>query len=171
MRDSQRSAVYAAESLTRRLCDTDAPTITTHGSTIAVPVERRFAGLDSIQRYVDAVLELAWIRRTWPARALVPIIVRERQGNSGAHYERLTATIAIPPYRHNRAWAMRELVVLHELAHHLAADDALAAHGPEFVTRFTTLTEQIIGPEAGFLLRVTMRDCGVRMAPSARRPL
>jgi putative metallohydrolase (TIGR04338 family) len=164
-RDSQRSAVYAAESLARRLCDAGTATITIHGSTITVPTERRFADLDAVQRYVDAVLALAWVRRTWPVRARIPVLVRERNGNAGAHYERLTATIAIPPHRHNHAWAMRELVVLHELAHHLAVDEALAAHGPEFVTRFTTLAEKIAGPEAGFLLRVTMGDCGVRMAP------
>jgi putative metallohydrolase (TIGR04338 family) len=58
---------------------------------------------------------------------------------------------------------MRELVVLHELSHHLA-DEPEVAHGPEFVGRMLTVVDGIVGPEAALLLRVTLLDNGVRMA-------
>jgi putative metallohydrolase (TIGR04338 family) len=170
-RDVQRSKVYDAEALVRRIYDraarTGSRTISAYGSTLHLPIERRFASVDSIQRYVDAVLTLNWVRTCWSDRAAVAVQVRERRGYAAAHYERLTATIAIPPYQHNRAWAMRELVVLHELAHHLEPDAFAAAHGPRFVGRFTTLVSEVIGPETGFLLTATMRDGGIQITTDA----
>jgi putative metallohydrolase (TIGR04338 family) len=160
--------VYAAESLVCRIFDTadrtDTRTVELHGSTFTLPVERRFASVDSVQRYVDQVLGLAWVRATWPQRSASPVTVRPRGGQSKAHYERLTATIAIPPHARNRAWALRELVVLHELAHHLAADAEPAAHGAEFVDRLLTLVGEIVGPEAAFVLRAALHDDGVDLA-------
>ena len=95
------------------------PTVDVAGSRLTLPVERRFASADSVQDYVDRVLALSWVRTQWP-RAAVPVRVRERAGDAQAHYERDPAVIAVPGYRANAAWALRELVVLHELAHHLA---------------------------------------------------
>lgn len=167
----QRSRVYSAEALVRRVYDqadrTDCRALTVHGSTITLPIERRFAALDSIQRYVDAVLGLNWVRAAWPARSAVAVTVRERRGQASAHYERAGTTIAIPPREHNRAWAMREFVVLHELAHHLASDTTGAPHGPEFAGRMSTLVTEIVGPEAGFLLTTTLRESGVRIGSAA----
>lgn len=171
VRDTQRSRVYSAEALVRRVYDradrADCRTLTVHGSTLTLPIERRFASLDSIQRYIDAVLGLNWVRAAWPARSAVAVTVRERRGQASAHYERAGATIAIPPREHNRAWAMREFVVLHELAHHLAPNTAAAPHGPEFAGRMSTLVTEIVGPEAGFLLTTTLRDSGVRIGSAA----
>jgi len=42
--------------------------------------------------------------------------------------ERAGATVAVPTYGSGTGWALRELVILHELAHHLA-DDGEVAHG------------------------------------------
>ena len=163
-RDSGRSRVYAAEQLVRRVYDladrSDCRTLNIHGSHITLPIERRFADTNSIQRYLDLVTNLSWVRDEWP-RAAVPLRVRARAGQRAAHYERHTATIAIPPYESNQAWAMREFVVLHELAHHLAPDAAAAAHGPEFVDRCSRLVTELIGAEAGLLLRSTMHSEGV----------
>ena len=163
-RDTQRGKVYAAESLIRRVFDranqTGCRTLELHGSRITLPVERRFASTDSIQAYVDAVLALGWVRAEW-RRAELPVHVRVRRGQAQAHYERATATIAIPPHERNRAWAMREFVVLHELAHHLESDPSLAPHGPGFIARFARLVSELIGPEAGLLLHSTMHAEGV----------
>ena len=63
----------------------------------------------------------------------------------------------------NQTWAARELVVLHEIAHHLAEPSEAPSHGPEFVDRMLTLTAEVVGEEAAFLLRVTLLDCGVRI--------
>jgi putative metallohydrolase (TIGR04338 family) len=167
-RDAQRSRVYAAEAVIRRVFDraerSGARAVEMHGSTITLPVERRFASIESMQHYVDLVLSQWWVRAAWPERSGVPVTVRERRGQAEAHYEPASATIAVPPYANNRAWAMRELVLLHEIAHHLAPDHDHEAHGPEFVDRFTTLVDEIVGPEAGLLLRAAMHEGGVRLA-------
>src|SRR5664279_2979185 len=178
-RDAQRSGVYDAEHLVHRLFDRSAeyPMIEVGGSRLTLPAERRFASIDSVQSYVDRVLALGWVRASW-ARAAVPVVVRGRAGDAQAHYERAGAVMAVPAHRGNRGnrgsrgsrgnrgnapWAMRELVVLHELSHHLA-DEPEVAHGPEFVGRMLTVVDGIVGPEAALLLRVTLLDNGVRMA-------
>ena len=56
---------------------------------------------------------------------------------------------------------MRELVVLHELAHHLAAGTG-PAHGPQFVATFCDLAAAVMGPEVGHVLRVVYTKEGVR---------
>lgn len=162
-RDSQRSRVYDAEHLVQRIFDRAAehPAVQVAGSTVVLPPERHFGDLAGVQRYVDAVLGQGWVRAEW-SRAAVPVTVRERAGTDGAHYERAGAVIAVPVQRPGR-WALRELVVLHELAHHLAADDAEAGHGPTFTHRLVELVDGTVGPEAALLLRVTYADVGVRV--------
>ena len=163
-RDGQRARVYDAEHLVHRLFDRSGeyPLSEVAGSRVTLPVERRFASIESVQSYVDQVLALGWVRATWQ-RAGVPVVVRGRAGDSRAHYERAGAVMAVPTHRGNSAWAMRELVVLHELSHHLASGPEVA-HGPEFVGRMLTVIDGIIGPEAALLLRVTLLDNGVRVA-------
>ena len=162
VRDTQRTSVYEAESLVRRIFDIaderGLRAVEVAGSHVTLPIERRFASLESAQQYVDKVLALNWVRAYWP-RAALPVRVRARSGNTAAHYESDCATIALPVHRDNRAWAFRELVVLHELAHHLDPQDpddpTEAAHGPAFVDRFLTLVEGVVGPEAAFVLRAS----------------
>ncbi|MFC9996552.1 TIGR04338 family metallohydrolase [Nocardia sp. NPDC127526] len=176
-RDSQRSRVYDAEQLVRRMFDRadefGARTIEMHGSNLTLPIERRFGSVESVQTYVDRVLALNWVRAHWD-RAAEPVTVRARAGAEAAHYEVEGAVLAVPLRSVNRpdsvvhrrnAWALRELVILHELAHHLEpARSETAAHGPEFCARYLDLVDGIIGPEAALLLRTTMYSCGVRIA-------
>lgn len=152
-------AVYAAEWALRSMLDHshEAPTVQIHGSVLTLPIERKFADLNSIQAYVDAVLQLNWIKETYP-RASLPVTVRERRGQELAHYERLTATVAIPPYERGQAWAMREIVVLHELAHHLATE---SGHGPNFTEVFVNLVKELMGAEVGFILHSLYMEEGV----------
>ncbi len=163
VRDSQRAKVYDAENLVHRIFDRSAqfPVVEVAGSRLTLPVERHFATLESVQVYVDAVLAAAAVRARWP-RACLPVAVRERSGQQQADYQRLTAILAVPLHVGNRAWALRELVILHELAHHLA-DTEEEPHGPAFTERLIALTGEIVGEEAGFLLRTTMWDNGVRI--------
>ena len=88
------------------------------------------------------------------------LTVRARRGATAAHYERFDdgAAIAVPDGR--STWALRELVVLHEIAHHLC--DAEPPHGPEFVATFCELAEAVMGPEVGHVLRVVYAKEGVR---------
>jgi putative metallohydrolase (TIGR04338 family) len=163
LRDFQRSRVYDAEHLVHRIFDRSAqyPVIEVAGSRLTLPVERKFGSIDAVQRYVDQLLALAWVRQRW-ARASVPVIVRERAGAAQAHYQRAGSVMAVPGYRSGSGWALRELVILHEITHHLAPEIEIA-HGGVFVQRVITLVEEIIGPEAGLLLRVTMMDVGVEI--------
>jgi len=163
-RDFQRSRVYDAEHLVHRIFDRSAhyPVVEVAGSRLTLPVERRFGSIEAVQRYVDQVLALAWVRQSWE-RAGIKVVVRERAGSGQAHYQRAGSVMAVPGHRSGSVWALRELVILHELAHHLAPEVEIA-HGGAFVERMITLVEEIIGPEAGLLVRVTMVDVGVQLA-------
>ncbi|WP_085999095.1 TIGR04338 family metallohydrolase [Nocardia higoensis] len=166
-RDIQRAKVYDAEQLVRGLFDradeSGHRTVEFHGSRLTLPIERRFASVDSVQTYADRVLALNWVRARW-ARAEAPVRVRARAGTAAAHYDPAGAELAVPLHAGGTAWALRELVVLHELAHHLAPEvDSSPAHGPEFCSRYLELVDGIIGPEAALLLRATMSGCGVRI--------
>lgn len=163
--------MYDAEQLVRAVFDRAAEfgqrTVEVHGSTLTLPVERKFASVDAVQRYCDRVLALRWVAAKWP-RADVPIRVRARAGTVAAHYETAEAVLAVPVRAagagRGGAWALRELVVLHELAHHLEpAPDAVAAHGPQFCGRYLELVDGVVGAEAGLLLRITLHDCGARI--------
>ncbi len=161
--DAQRALVYDAEQLVHRLLDrsADFPVVEIAGSRLTLPVERRFATLTSVQDYLDRVAALPVVHRRWP-RAAVAVTVRERRGDGSAHYERTGAVIAVPGTSRGRQWALRELVLLHELAHHLA-EGVEPAHGPAFTGRLIELVDIVIGAEAAFLLRVTFSDNGVRI--------
>jgi putative metallohydrolase (TIGR04338 family) len=162
-RDSQRSKVYAAEEFVRTLFDRAAEhgsaSVEFFGTQLTLPPEARFGSLAAIQRYVDDVLALAAVRREWPKVA--PLTVRARRAASAAHYENRdgAGVIAVPDLA-TADWAMRELVVLHEIAHHLC--DASPPHGSEYVTTLCRLAELVMGPEAGHVLRVVYAKEGVR---------
>ncbi|MCX2931833.1 TIGR04338 family metallohydrolase [Mycobacterium sp. CVI_P3] len=162
-RDSQRSRVYAAEEFVRTLFDRAAQhssrAIEFFGAQLTLPPEGRFGSTESVQRYVDEVLALPAVAARWPAPG--PLTVRPRRAAGAAHYENCDGTgiIAVPD-RDSADWAMRELVVLHEIAHHLTPTGP--AHGPDFVATFCDLTAMAMGPEAGYVLRVVYTKQGVR---------
>ncbi|WP_280468274.1 TIGR04338 family metallohydrolase [Nocardia cyriacigeorgica] len=167
VRDSQRAKVYDAEQLVRgafdRADEFGHRTVEVFGSQITLPVERRFASVESVQDYCDRVLGLNWVAGQW-ARASTPVRVRSRAGTTAAHYEADGAVLAVPLHTGATAWALRELVVLHELTHHLEPRPGRhAPHGPEFCGRYIELVDGVIGPEAALLLRGTMIGCGVRL--------
>jgi putative metallohydrolase (TIGR04338 family) len=155
-RDAQRARVYAAEEFVRTLFDRAAEhgnrVVEFFGAQLTLPPEARFASTSAVQRYVDDVLAHVGGDR--------PLTVRARRGVTAAHYERFDdgATIAVPDRR--STWALRELVVLHEIAHHLC--DAEPPHGPQFVAAFCGLAETVMGPEVGHVLRVVYAKEGAR---------
>ena len=162
-RDTQRSRVYAAEDLVRTLFDRAAQrgsrAVDFFGAQLTLPPEGRFACVAAVQRYVDEVLSLPAVRRQWPK--VPPLKVRARRSANVAHYEYRdgVGVIAVPDLD-TADWAMRELVVLHELAHHL--NDAVPPHGSEFVATMCTLAELVMGAELGHVLRVVYAKQGVR---------
>jgi len=155
-RDTQRAKVYAAEELVRTLFDRAAErgnrVVDFFGTQLTLPPEGRFGSVAAVQRYVDDVLAHVGTDH--------PLTVRPRRGATAAHYERLgnDATIAVPDGR--STWALRELVVLHEIAHHLS--DADPPHGSEFIATFCDLAETVMGPEVAHVLRVVYAKEGVR---------
>jgi putative metallohydrolase (TIGR04338 family) len=159
-RDAQRAKVYAAEEFVRTLFDRAAEhgsgSIEFFGAQLTLPPEARFGSVGSVQRYIDDVLALPAVRARWPA--VSPLSVRARRAATAAHYEN-PGIIAVPD-RRSADWAMRELVVLHEIAHHLC--DAQPPHGPQFVTTFCALAEVVMGAELGYVLRVVFAKEGVR---------
>ena len=162
-RDAQRSKVYAAEEFVRTLFDRAAEhgssSVEFFGTQLTLPPEGRFGSLAAVRRYVNDVLALPAVQREWPGVA--PLRVRARRASTAAHYEnRDGAGVIAVPQRDDADWAMRELVVLHEIAHHLC--DVQPAHGPQYVTTLCTLTELVMGPEVGHVLRVVYAKEGVR---------
>lgn len=157
------SAVYEAEHQWSRVLDRGG-VVNFHGSHIYVPLQKRFADIPSVQRYVDAVLALDSIREEFPKAG--PVHVRERRGQGKAHYEPSTATVAIP--MGNRDFG-RENTVLHELAHHLSVSGGLSAspsgtrwHGKEFREAMLFLVSVVLGESAALLLRAGYHSSGVR---------
>lgn len=163
-RDSQRSRVYAAEEFVRTLFDRAAQhssrSIEFFGTRLTLPPEARFGSMESVQRYVDDVLALPAVVSRWTSPG--PLTVRPRRAATAAHYENRggTGVMAVPD-RNTADWAMRELVVLHEMAHHLD-DGGGPSHGPGFVATFCDLATLVMGPEVGHVLRVVYAKEGVR---------
>ena len=129
------------------------------GAQLTLPPEARFGSVPAVQRYVDEVLALPAVRRQWPEVA--PLTVRHDGPQPQLTTKTATAQglsrfpISPPP-----SWAMRELVVLHEIAHHLC--DASPPHGSQYVATLCTLAELVMGPELGHVLRVVYAKEGVR---------
>jgi putative metallohydrolase (TIGR04338 family) len=150
-RDSQRQRLYDAEHLLAHLYTTAVqignPVISVAGVTLTLPPEAKFGSVESVQSYVDRVRALPSLAHH--PRAGIPVTVRARNGDRKAHYENARATIAVPDGR-NR-WAMRELVVLHELAHHLAWGDG---HGSRFAAAYLDLLGAVLGPETELAQRI-----------------
>jgi putative metallohydrolase (TIGR04338 family) len=161
-RDAQRSNVYAAEQFVRTLFDRAAQhssrAIDFFGTQLTLPPEGRFGSVPAVQRYVDSVLAHPAVRERWSA--VDPLVVRARRGVTAAHYERRDQVAAIAVPDRASTWALRELVVLHEVAHHLC--DADPPHGPEFVAVFCELAGVVMGPEVEHVLRVVYLKEGVR---------
>lgn len=153
-RDTQRARVYAAEEFVRTMFDRAAEhssrAIDFFGTQLTLPPEARFGSVHAVQRYVDEVLGRV---------EAAPVTVRARRGTTAAHYENVAgaAVIAVPDG--SGTWALRELVVLHELAHHLSPEGP--AHGSGFVATYCELCETIMGPEVGLVLRMVYAKEGV----------
>ncbi|WP_246398336.1 TIGR04338 family metallohydrolase [Mycobacterium vicinigordonae] len=142
-----------------RAAEHGSPSVEFFGTQLTLPPEGRFASVESVQRYVDEVLTLPAVRERWPGAS--PLRVRARRAATAAHYENRggTGVVAVPD-RATADWAMRELVVLHEIAHHLCQQPP--PHGPAFVATMCALAEWVMGAEVGHVLRVVYAKEGVR---------
>lgn len=160
VRDAQRSRVYAAENTLRWLYDHPAASHEISGVTLQLEPEARFASLDSIAAYLNRVVSHPAVIAAVGHRG--PIGVRERKGDRQAHYEAGSSSIAV--HTGGTRWALRELVVLHETAHHYTSMEP-TGHGPEFASAMVTLINAVIGPQAALALRLLYAQNGVVGAP------
>jgi putative metallohydrolase (TIGR04338 family) len=157
------SAVYGAEHQWSAVLDRGG-VVDFHGSHIYVPMQKVFADIPSMQRYVDNVLAMDSVRDRYPTAG--PVCVRERRGQTKAHYEPRAATIAIP--LKDRAFG-RESTLLHELAHHVSVSERPTAtptgsrwHGVEFRESMLFLVSVVLGEPAALLLRAGYHSSGAR---------
>ena len=156
--DAQRSKVYAAEDQFSSLMNRGG-VVEFFGSNLDIPAQKRFASLDSIKTYVRVLF-------TQLNCDVAPPDVRERKGCTKAHYEYEESVIAIPVSGPSARWALREAVVLHECAHHLAAklDPAGGpAHGPIFTSCMLHLVQVALGDQARLLLSAGYLELGVNV--------
>lgn len=170
MRDNQRQRLYDAESQVRRqleLAAAGARTVTVAASTVVLPLEVRFGALETAQRYTDGVRGTHAFAASFPRAAVTPLRLRRRRGGSQAHYE-APGTIALHQPPTGTAWSLRELVVLHEIAHHAAHHDLPPepAHGPAYAGAFIRVVTDTLGPETGLLLTTAFAEHGVRVTPT-----
>lgn len=149
--DRFRLAVYRAEDQWSATIDRGGP-VDFFGSHINAPVQLRFGGIDDVQVYADRVttdLKLPDVR------------IRNRRGGSRAHYEagEPSSVIAIPT---GEPWAMRESVLLHEIAHHACVSECgNVRHDRQFTSTMLVLVERQLGSEAALLLRTGYLAGGV----------
>jgi putative metallohydrolase (TIGR04338 family) len=152
-RDAQRSRVYAAEEAWALRLDAarrGARRAVVGGSALTLPQELRFGTLEDAQRYADQHVE-----------GLPPVRLRPRKGQAAAHYAPPDdVALPLPPY--GEPWALRESVLLHELAHHLAFHThGSADHGSSYTACMLDLVARALGEEAAFALRVDYGEHGV----------
>lgn len=145
--DRFRQAVYQAEDQWSAIIDRGG-VVDFFGSQLDAPIQLRFGSLSDVETYVTVTCARADVQA--PA-------VRHRKGGARAHYSQ--GVIAIPS---DQPWAMRESVVLHEIAHHVAASrSGSAEHDERFTSAMLFLVGEKLGPVAELLLRTGYAAAGV----------
>ncbi|MCU1591005.1 MAG: hypothetical protein JWP11_2261 [Frankiales bacterium] len=161
-RDAQRARVYRAEDDWAARLDAarrGAALATVGGSDVLLPAELRFGSLAAATAYAESVLAQPTVVAV-VGRLTAPEL-RPRRGQSAAHWEP-PGVIALPVPRHGEPWALRETVLLHELAHHLGETTGRAlGHRAPYPALVLLLVTTALGEEAAFALRVAYGDHGV----------
>lgn len=153
MTDRFRQAVYQAEGQWSAIVDRGG-LVDFFGSQIKAPVQLRFGSLADVQTYVEA---------TCADLGIDPPAVRHRKGGSRAHYS--DGVMAIPS---DQPWAMRESVILHELAHHVCVvSTGNTNHDAEFTSAMLELVRAELGFEAELLLRTGYTAAGAAVREAA----
>jgi len=153
-RDAQRARVYRAEDAWAAQLDAarlGAALATVGGSAVVLPAERRFGTLEAVAGYCARVLALPEVAALGP---VAPPALRPRRGLRSAHWQP-PGVVALPVPPHGEPWALRESVVLHELAHHVGeCTGRTRGHRPPYPALVLVLVEAVLGAEAALALRV-----------------
>jgi putative metallohydrolase (TIGR04338 family) len=89
--------------------------------------------------------------------------LRPRRGQRAAHWEP-PGVIALPVPAHGEPWALRQSVLLHELAHHVGESAGICAgHRPPYPAVVLLLVRAVLGEEAAFALRVAYGEENVEV--------
>jgi putative metallohydrolase (TIGR04338 family) len=163
-RDAQRSRVYRAEDDWAARLDAarqGAALASVGGSNLLLPSELRFGTLVAAATYADHVLGLPEVVAV--AGALASPELRPRRGQRAAHWE-VPGVIALPVPPHGEPWALRESVLLHELAHHVGETTGrTTGHRAPFPAMVLLLVQAALGEEAAFALRVAYGESDVEV--------
>lgn len=159
MSDPQRMRVYESEHQLQQMLGGEVREVRLHGTRVTLPPELRFGSIEAVQTYCDKVcLECG----EPPVNVVGP--APGKKNVSKAYYTSYKQQIYIPLAQFARnEWAAREVVVLHELAHHVARGVA-EAHGPEFCAVYLDLLERHMSPEVAWVLRSLYAGNAVRVA-------
>lgn len=151
-----KQRVYNAEFALRDIFSncTVSRTAVVHGTTVTLPDERRFGALETVQAYADAVIDM--VGHHYGVKP-VKVIEGRKSLRRKAYWDWDRIVL---PKRDVTSWAWREIVVLHELAHHMTPG---AGHNTEFCAAFVHLLKEIMGPEAGWLMTVLLADNGIEI--------
>lgn len=178
MEDPDRKTAYAAEDMVGQWLDAVCPetgqvrvTLEQAGGgrvvAYAPEVEPRFTRPSEVVGFVDKVMDRLrqQARQSgtiFRGREQRPVRVAPSSGWKKATYR--DGVIFLPERERGGAWALRGLVVLHELAHHLntGVDGAIIdVHGDGFRTTFMRLLECIGWVEIAAMLRDAYRQVGL----------
>ncbi|WP_146825060.1 DUF7168 domain-containing protein [Aeromicrobium flavum] len=178
MDDADQKSTYAAEDMVTTWLDA----VSSDTGVVQVAVSRggrrrsvdftpetepRFSNPPDVTQFVDQVLErLRQQARTYGSnyrgREKKPVEVQAFRGWKKATYR--DGMILLPERERGGAWALRGLVVVHELAHHLntGLDGAIIdAHGAGFRATMLQLLEDIGWTEIAAMLREAHRQLGL----------
>ncbi len=136
------AATYGPEWRIRQVLETPDVPFKMHGVTITVPHERKFGHIDTVRKYVEHVCTSEGFS--------VPAVVESKKLKNRAYYEPLGVRITMPNFDKAR-WAWREIVVLHEIAHHM---QPFQGHSDPFQKTFADLLGKYIGSEIGWAYSV-----------------
>lgn len=137
-----------------------------HHVTFSPEAEPRFTRPEEVQPFVDAVLarlqaQAKQFGSRYGGRESRHVRVSPMHGFTRATYS--NGWISIPVRERGGAWALRGLVVVHELAHHLNIGDGaiIDQHGDGFRTTMLQLLEDIGWVEIAAMLQAALREVGV----------
>lgn len=144
----ETTALYAAEDRLIRWVEDGS--VRLDGTTWLPEPDPLFHDVKEVARFCDAACDRLGVPR---------VEVRARKGPTRAEYQAPLMEIAVPPAEIGGAWALRGIVVIHELAHHLVAVGGKqegGPHGASFRLRMTHALELLGFPGQAKLLGLAL---------------
>lgn len=182
MDDPDQKTTYAAEDLVAAWLDAISPetgevrvTLTRGGQskvvTFTPEAEPRFSTPAEVAPFVQRVLQRLRQQSkefgsNYRGRENKQVLVAASVGYKSAKYS--DGVMLLPERERGGAWALRGMVVLHELAHHLNTGDGaiIDVHGQGFRSTFVQLLEDLGWGEIATMLREAYSQVGLdRQAP------